>query len=219
MSKRFRVIFSVACAVLAFLLSYLYVQQVQAQASAQRSEALERYGGEVVDLVVTTRDLSQGEVVRASDVTTKEWISDLAPSGAQTKKDAVVGKRLTSTVPKGNPVCEVHFDWDSADLDIPEGYVAVTLLQTDNLGIPANLSSNTKLIAYSVGKDSTKELANDLQLLSQSGKDDNQLGSQSVTIAARPEQVAGVLSANAAGNLRLAVPSAQNAQTQGEDAS
>ena len=101
MSVRFRVIFATACAVLAMIVCLNYSQHVQAEADRARSEVLARYGGEVVTLVVSSAALEPGDVASQSNVTTREWLVDLAPEGALTSLDDVLGKEVGNAAPKG----------------------------------------------------------------------------------------------------------------------
>ena len=57
MSLRFRVVFALSCAVLTLLAFTSYAGQVRAEAEKVRSDAIARYGGEVVSLVVTNRQI------------------------------------------------------------------------------------------------------------------------------------------------------------------
>ena len=81
MSMRFRIVFAAACALLAALLCAVYAQHVQAQTEQEHAEALERYGGETVKLVVATKDLAAGETVTKEDLAVKEWLSDSISQG------------------------------------------------------------------------------------------------------------------------------------------
>ena len=63
MSLRFRVVFALSCAVLTLLAFTSYAGQVRAEAEKVRSDAIARYGGEVVSLVVTNRQIEAGETV------------------------------------------------------------------------------------------------------------------------------------------------------------
>ena len=68
MTLRFRLIFATACAVLAIMLGAAYSDKVKADVERQRSDAIARYGGEVVGVVVTKDGLRPGDVVEASNV-------------------------------------------------------------------------------------------------------------------------------------------------------
>lgn len=107
MSRRFRIVFASACALLSVMLCAVYAQHVQGEAERVRTEAMERYGGEVVSLVVASAPLEPGDVVSQSNVSTRDWLADLAPEGAVTKLDDVLGKEVSEPAPKGAPLTDV----------------------------------------------------------------------------------------------------------------
>lgn len=204
MSLRFRIVFALACALLAALLCAVYAQHVQAETERTRSEALARYGGEVVSVVVAARNLSSGDEVAADDVETAEWVADLVPEGAFTDIDDVVGSRLSSSVPAGSVLCALHFEAEEGASQIPEGHVAISLSVSDRLGLPSEAGIGSRLLAYTISDGSASLIADDIELLSHDSS--SQYGTQSVTLAVLPDQVASILSASSAGDLRLAVP-------------
>ena len=101
MRRRARIATSAACGVAAALLAMGGVQSARADVQRERSELLERYGGEVASLVIARRELASGSVVSESDVEQRDWLADLAPEGAFTSVGDIVGSRLTSPVAKG----------------------------------------------------------------------------------------------------------------------
>ena len=71
MSRRFRLVISGAFALLAIVLCAAYAQHVREEAESVRADALARYGGEVVSLVVADDAIEEGDVKR--DV---RWTAD-----------------------------------------------------------------------------------------------------------------------------------------------
>ena len=106
MSFKFRIALSLACAVLAALIFLSYGDHIRADAEQVRSEAIARYGGEIVSIVVSNRTLEAGETISAADVTQCDWVADLVPEGAFTNLDEVIGKGVTVPIAKGAPVCD-----------------------------------------------------------------------------------------------------------------
>lgn len=207
MSKRFRLIFALACSVLSMMLCALYADHVRGEAERVRSEAIARYGGEVVTLVVTSEDLEPGDIVTQANVTTRDWLADLAPDGALVSLDETLGKEISVPAAKGVPLTKLNFRANEAMADVPAGHVALTLPITDKLGIPRNLSQGASLEAYQVSKDGTSLIAKGMQVLSQPSANVSLSGAQ-VTLAVPPDGVSAVLAASAAGDLRLVIPAA-----------
>lgn len=206
MTRRFRLALSGSCALLAALLCALYGQHVREEAKRVRTEALERYGGEVVRLVVAPEGLDVGEVVDGRNVTERDWLADLAPDGAVTDLDEVMGAEVTIPAAAGAPLTSLNFRDDEDAVEVPSGRVALSLPVTDSLGLPPSADEGTALAAYRVSDAGVSLVSADLQVLRAPGERTSVGARGSVTVAVTPEAVASVLSASADGSLRLALP-------------
>ena len=206
MTRRFRLALSGSCALLAALLCALYGQHVRDEAERVRTEALERYGGEVVRLVVAPEGLDVGEVVDGRNVTERDWLADLAPDGAVTDLDEVMGTEVTIPAAAGAPLTTLNFRDDEDAVEVPSGRVALSLPVTDSLGLPPSADEGTALAAYRVSDAGVSLVSADLQVLRAPGERTSVGARGSVTVAVTPEVVASVLSASADGSLRLALP-------------
>lgn len=207
MNRRFRLALSGSCALLAGVLCALYGQHVQDEANRVRTEALERYGGEVVSLVVATEGLEPGDVVDRSNVVERDWLADLAPTDAVTGIDAVMGSEVTVPVAAGVPLTGLNFRDGTEAVEVPDGRVALSIPVTDKLGLPAATAAGTMLAAYEVADTGVRLVAEGAQVLRVPGEQSGlSLSAGAVTLAVHPEDVAQVLSASAKGSLRLALP-------------
>ena len=205
MSLKFRIAISLACAVLAALIFLSYGDQVRAEAEQVRSEAIARYGGEVVSIVVSNRALEAGETISSADVTQRDWVADLVPEGAYTSMDEVVGKGVTVPVAKGAPICELNFRTDEEQLEVPKGMVAVSVPLTDRTGVPVDIAPGSKVIAYATNDEGTTLVAEDVVVLSMPGA--SAMGTATtLTLAVAPDTVPAILTASAEGTLRLVAP-------------
>lgn len=207
MQKRTRVALSAACGVFAVVLSVAYADAAKGEAEAARAEALARYGGEVTNLVVARSGMSAGDIVSQSDVEVREWLVDLAPTGALSSVDDVVGLRLTSAVAAGSPLSEVDFAGSDGSLEVPDGRVAISVRLSDKTGVSGPLAAGSRLLAYEVTQDGPSLISGDVTVVGTSSLSTTQTSSaSSLTIAVEPDDVTRVLAAGADGTLRLAVP-------------
>ncbi len=207
MSRRFRLILCLACAAAVALAFVAYGNEVRAQEQAARDEALAHYGGEVVRLVVSARTLEAGSTVQSSDVEVRDWLVDLAPQGALTSLDDVVGKTLAAPVSQGTPLSEVDFSDDVRSVEVPSGYVALSVPLVDKLGLTRETTPGTTVFAYSSHDSTTRLIASNLVVLSMPKSAAVTSANQgSCTLAVLPDDVARVLSASSAGELRLVTP-------------
>ena len=207
MSLRVRVIIASGCALVAVVLCLSYADGVRQEAERVRSEAIARYGGEVVELVVATEQIEAGTTLSSSNVTTREWLSDLAPTEAETSLDDVVGKEVTCPVAEGCPLTSLAFRADEEALEVPEGRVAVSLQLTDKLGISSHVSKGSKVNAYRVDEEDAKLVACDMEVLAMPQSTSYGTAGSQVTIAARSKDVPDLLYASSDGSLRLVLPS------------
>lgn len=206
MTRRLRFVLSGALALLAAVLCASYGQYVRDEADRVRTETLERYGGEVVNLVVASDMLEAGDVVDRQSVVKRDWISDLAPEGAVTDLESVLGTEVTVPVAAGAPLTSLNFRDDADAVEVPSGRVALSVPVTDKLALPASVAAGTMLVAYEVQEVGTRVVSSSLQVLRAPGEQTTMGSHAAITLAALPDDVASVLSASAQGSLRLALP-------------
>jgi len=207
MSIKFRVVFACACAVLAVMVSALYADHVKDEADRVRTEALERYGGEVVSVVVATEGLEAGDVVSETNVEVADWVADLVPEGAVTSLDDIEGLQVTVPLAAGEPVTELNFRDSTTIAEVPSGCVALTVPVTDKLGVPRTITVGSALVAYEAGDAGAVPLAAGIEVLATPAT--TATGSSvTLTIAVPADYVADVIYASAEGSLRLVVPAA-----------
>lgn len=118
---------ALACGLCCALCVALYLASVRGEVDAARAEALERYGGDQVEVCVAKRDLAAGEVVDASAVVTKMWVADLLPDTAVTDSSQIIGKRLGSNVIKGEVLCSRRTEMSDSELAVPAGMAAISV--------------------------------------------------------------------------------------------
>ena len=196
MGTRLRLVLALLCALAAGGAFVAYADGVRAEADRVRSEALARYGGEVVELAVATRTLEVGTVVGAGDVEMREWLADLAPEGAITSLDDVLGAEVTVPAAKGAAVTGLNFRGAASSADVPV---------TDKLGIPREVAAGARVVGYRVGEGGSSLVAAEMVVISAS-VGQGMTGTQSVTVAALPDDVTALLAASSSGELRLVMP-------------
>lgn len=81
------IVFGIICAICVAL----YASLVHQEADSARAEAMKRYGGEQVEVLVATKDIYPGETLTSSNTTMKTWLSDLLPDECITNFDEVKG--------------------------------------------------------------------------------------------------------------------------------
>lgn len=212
MKKRL-LICGIACGLICAVCVFLYTEMVYAEADSKRNEALERYGGEQVEVLVATRTIHPGETLSPSNCTTKTWLSDLLPEDALLNLDQVEGRQATSLILQGEVVSNSRFDNETKELDIPAGLVAIALPAQDVQAVGGNLSKGSKVDVYATGNKTTCLGKNVEVLATSAGTDENSSRSKItwVTLAVEPEKSQEFVAASQSMEIYFTLPSAKPA--------
>ncbi|MBQ9059230.1 MAG: hypothetical protein IJ125_08620 [Atopobiaceae bacterium] len=206
MRGKLRFIVALLCAAGAVLACIAYADSARAQVIRERDAALERYGGELVTLVVSNVALETGDIVSHTNVSEREWLADLAPEDALTSIDEVIGKTVSIPLAKGAPITQLTFRDEAHVLDVPSGHVALAIPASDRLGVSEAMGIGSKVIAYETGTDSAHVLAHDVTILGMPTQQTSLSSAASITLAVLAEDVQSILVASSNANLRLVMP-------------
>ena len=203
----------IACGILCAVLVIVYTSSVRADAESVRSDALARYGGEQVEVCVATNDIMPGDVVRASDVTTKLWVADLLPKGALKQTSVVVGKTASSSILAGEVILEGRFQSESSYLEVPSGLCAISVPAKSVQAVGGALSVGMSVDVYSTGNTQTTRLLSNVSVLatsttqkSDSSNSKTSTEVQWITIAVPSEFVEAVVAAAQQSQLYFTLP-------------
>lgn len=134
---------------------FAYSVQVREEADDARIEAMQRYGGEQVDVLVATKDIYPGEVVDASNAEVKTWLSDLLPSDCVTSFEDVKGMQAASLIISGEAVSQRRFDSGGSGIDVPQGCVALSVPAEDVQAVGGVLSAGDVVDVYATGSQTS----------------------------------------------------------------
>lgn len=200
---------SVACGVLCAACVALYMQGVRGEADAARAEALERYGGEQLEVCVAKRDIAAGQTVTDADVEMRMWVADLLPADAARSVEEVEGRVPSSPIMEGEAVVLKRFEGHPTSLDVPDGLAALSVPAKDVQAVGGALAEGAVADLYAAGGTSTSLLARDVLILatSSSGSDGVDAELSWVTVAVEPESVQEVIDSAQKSELYFAVSS------------
>ncbi len=210
MKKRLLVC-GVVCGLICAVCVFLYTEMVYAEADSKRTEALQRYGGEQVEVLVATKTIHPGETLDPSNCTTTTWLSDLLPEGALMNIDETAGKQATSLILQGEVVSSSRFDNETKELDIPAGSVAIALPAQDVQAVGGSITVGSKVDVYATGTKTTC-LGRDLEVLATSaGTEESSTRSKItwVTLAVDPEKTQEFVAASQSMDIYFTLPSAK----------
>ncbi len=134
----------------------LFAAAVQQEADSARTEAMNRYGGEQVDVLVATREIYPGETLNSSNVTTRTWISDLLPEGSITTFEEVENQQVTSMIIAGEVVSLKRFASSTTSLEIPDGCVALSVPAEDVQAVGGAIVPGMLVDVYATGSQTTQ---------------------------------------------------------------
>ncbi|MBK5211405.1 MAG: hypothetical protein JJE36_03735 [Coriobacteriia bacterium] len=187
----------------------------------------ERYGGDIVEVCVATKDIKAGELISDKEIKTKSWVASLLPEKAVLGRNrlAIRNKRASEHIVKGEPISLLRVKDNANKMDeIPEGCTAITL-QTDPvraLGGQAKAGMYVTLLDTS-DTDRTSILAEHVEVLVSSTETDSKrsgtlIGSSSapditwITLSIPDELVAQVAAASSANATYIVMPKNSDAK-------
>ena len=198
----------IACGLGCAMCVGIYVSQIEANSVAAQEQMLAEYGGEQIDVCVAKRDIVAGETITDGDIETRTWIATLLPSNVARDKASVIGKRVGSTILQGEPISEARFGFESDDIEVPEGTVAISVPARDVQSVGGALRVGMLCDVYATGASSTSRLAQSVQILATSMAQDDSSTIAWVTLAIEPGKVQEMVSAAQNLEIYLTLPSA-----------
>lgn len=198
----------IACGLGCAMCVGIYVSQIEANSVAAQEQMLAEYGGEQIDVCVAKRDIVAGETITDGDIETRTWIATLLPSNVAIDKASVIGKRVGSTILQGEPISEARFGFESDDIEVPEGMVAISVPARDVQSVGGALRVGMLCDVYATGASSTSRLAQSVQILATSMAQDDSSTIAWVTLAIEPGKVQEMVSAAQNLEIYLTLPSA-----------
>ncbi len=189
---------ALVCGLLCAACLFGYVMLLQRQAEAERLQVLDQYGGEQVSVLVATCDIQPGETLDSSNSKEELWVSKLLPEGSITEASEGWGKKTKSLILSGEVVSSKRFEGDSSVIEIPEGFVAVSVPAKDVQAVGGLVAPGNKVDVYAVGTK-TSCLGEDVLVLDTSAKsvdEQTQTKVEWVTLVVPPDSAQDYIAAS-----------------------
>lgn len=209
MQKRRQLLFSLGCGVVCAVCVLLFMASVQGEVSRVRSESLERYGGDQLEVCVARRDIAPGETISSSDIEMKLWVAALLPRGAATNSAEIVGSTVSSMILSGEAITEKRLGNESSLLEVPDGMVAVSVPAKSVQAVGGAVSPGLRVDVYATGNTSTSRIGESLLVLATSASTDDRSSAevQWITLAVSPSQTQQMVAAAQSTGLYFTLPS------------
>lgn len=222
MRRRVHLAIGALCGVLCVAGILAYAADLRADVDQERSEALARYGGEQVEILVATDDIAVGDMLDTTNAEKRLWLSELVPDDAISDHADVAALPVTSPIYAGEVVLRHRFDErEEVALQVPDGKCAISVPSKAVTAVGGSLRPGSKVDVYSVSGSATGLLASRVLVLSTSTtseeKDANRKSDVTwvrVTLALDPAMVEEVITASQKSELYFALPS-ESASTNG----
>lgn len=201
-------IVGIVCGIACAACVLLYLQDVGARAEAARAEALERFGGDQLEVCVAKRDIAAGETIDEGSIEKRLWVADLLPENPLTVSADAVGKQATSTILKGEVLTPRRFEEALSAIEVPDDLTAVSVPARDVQAIGGALRPGMLVDVYATGQSSTSLVAHSVLVLATNASD-GAASSDSVawvTLALSPENVQEVVAMAQSSQLYFALP-------------
>ncbi|WP_085831051.1 SAF domain-containing protein [Collinsella vaginalis] len=213
MRRRTRLIVSAVSGVVAVLVALGYGSMVRTEAVREREQALERFGGDLVQVCTAIRDIEPGEVIDEANTTVMDWVAGLAPLDAETDLSAVAGKVATSRIPKRAVLCPLYFEARESAVEVPAGTVAVSIPSDEEHAVGGAVGRGEAVDVY-VSRDGVADRLCAATVVDTSSLSSNGAALTWVTLSVRPEHVQELLIAMAQAPLSLVVPGDRGSDVQ-----
>ena len=154
----------------------VYVSGVRAEAMSSREEAIEKYGGDTVEVCVARHDIASGQTIDEQDVDSKTWLVDLLPEDAVTNKSDVVGQTVQSQILANEPISASKIGDPITSLTVPDGLCAVSVPSQDVMAVGGAIKSGSLVNVYASNSTSVRLLGENILVLetSNSGLSDSE---------------------------------------------
>lgn len=212
MRRRANLIAGVVCGAVCVAGILSYSADLRADVEAQRAEALARYGGEQVEVLVATSDIAVGETLDATNSEKRLWLGELVPDDAVVDSQDVAALPATSPIYAGEVVLERRFDeHESVALQVPDGKCAVSVPAKAVSAVGGSVGPGSYVDVYAASGASTDLLASRVLVLSTSTTSDEKDSGKDadvtwVALAVEPDQVAEVITAAQKSELYFTLP-------------
>lgn len=205
MNRSKRIALSAIAGVAAMVIAFLAITGARQEAARKEREVLERYGGELISVCVSSRDIDPGEKIDEGNTVVIEWVPSLLPDGTVTSLSDVAGRVATARIPAHAPLAEAYFERGEGAIEVPRGMVAVSIASDPEHALGGALKKGEKVDVYVQGDSLADKLTSaeviDSNVLSSGGGD-----VQWVTLAVRPSAVRELLAATSRGMVSLTAP-------------
>ncbi len=149
--KKGALIAGILCGVVCSVCVFAYSTVVRGEADSARAEAMERYGGEQVEVLVATKDIYPGETLSSANSASKTWLSDLLPEDCVTNLADVKDVQVSSMIVKGEAISKRRFESSSAAIEVPQGCVALSVSAQDVQAVGGSICAGCLVDVYATG--------------------------------------------------------------------
>lgn len=204
MQRQKSIIIGIICGIGCALCIWAYGNQLNDRVAAERAEAMERYGGDQLEVCVAKRTINPGELLEESAIKHELWLVDLLPDGAITDPNSILGRQVGSPILEGEVISEHRFEHTTNMLEVPQDKTAVSVPAKSVQAVGGSIDVGMIIDVYATGTTTERILQNVPVLAAGLPETDSSFyasASTWLTLAVPPESVGELVAA--AQNLEL----------------
>lgn len=195
MKAKRNLIIGLICGVLCAGCVLAYTYSVKGQVEEARAEALARYGGDQLEVVVAARDIPAGATLANADVCKRMWIADLLPADAVRSTEDALGQTAASPILAGEVVSKQRFGGVAVDVQVPSDMTAVSVPAKVVQSVGGAIGAGSHVDLYAIGDKSANLIGERLLVLATSASSSSSDVSAWITVAVSPESAQEVVTA------------------------
>ncbi len=178
----------------------MQAQSIRGEYEKARADLISKFGSDVVDVVVAKVPLEPGDVIDSKNCEVVSWVAPLIPKDAIVSMDEVEGSVVQNPQAQGAPLTQLTFRKNTDQIEVPSGYVALNLPNSDKLGIQASIQAGSQLAAYEVKDKKASLITSNMRVISCSEKQ------KTCLVALLPNEIPKILEVMDKGALRVVMP-------------
>lgn len=207
--QRKQAYFAMACGVIAALCMFAYTATIKSEAAMARASAIQRYGGERVEVLVASKAIPIGSSLDQSNTTIQEWLVDFLPQGTAAQNYGQLdGLVAQAEIRMNEPILLERIGDGSSRITVPDGLAAASVSSDDVLAVGGAIRAGSVVDVYVEAASGEIDLLGEHILVLETSTLENMKDKQIswVTLAVKPSSVSDLIAASARGTIHFVLP-------------
>lgn len=200
---------AIACGIVAALCMFAYTATIKSEAAMARASAIQRYGGERVEVLVASKTIPIGSAIDRSNATVQEWLVDFLPQGSAAQSfDQLDGLVAQAEIRMNEPILLERIGDGSSRITVPDGLAAASVASDDVLAVGGAIRAGSVVDVYVEAPSGEINMLGEHILVLETSTLESARDKQIswVTLAVKPSSVSDLIAASARGTIHFVLP-------------